>query len=414
MYHKQYSVLWIFVVVLLSCQSTSKKINQRDLHIINFDNIEQKQGFLYSSLFDSVKVIALSSEDVTLSKITKMETYGSYLVILDSYQAKGVYLFDLDGNFLRRYGNVGFGPEEYHSCDDFTIDESKSELYIYDKISKRALVFNLKTGAYIKTLDLKNAQIDRIRVIDGKLYGVLTNFHPSWYGEENPYILKELSMKDGKVLNQWFKMDSFNKGWPGLLSETSLFYKIDGGKELFSYGLSDSILCFDRGKIYPYLVMEGERIVNVNDFNEKERNISEITDVMERTQIELDMMYRLGNGKEKILFVSDIFLKGSKLYFQCQLWGSRYIVYDTVNGSLEIFINRNDDVFFKERPSSMILPQFKVGNSKGVFYEYSLDMLYQLSFFYEKDMISNKVRNKEALKNINEDSNPVILYYEFK
>jgi hypothetical protein len=89
-------------------------------------------------------------------------------------------------------------------------------------------------------------------------------------------------------------------------------------------------------------------------------------------------------------------------------------VYDIENGSLEVFNSRNDDIFFKERPSSMIYPQFKGNDEKGVYYMYGSDMLYQLTFFYEKDLLSDKVKNKELLKHLNEDSNPVILYYEFK
>jgi hypothetical protein len=335
-------------------------------------------------------------------------------VILDSEQAKGVYLFDQDGNYLYRYGNVGFGPEDYQSCEDFAIDEDKSMIYIYDRISEKLIAYNLKNGDYIKTIKLKNVKIDRIRIIDGKLYGVLTKHSPLWSGEDNPYILKEISLKDGTVLNQWLKMNDFNKGWGGVLNETSLFYKINDGKELFSYGISDTIMCFDKGKIYPYMLLEGSRTVNIDDFSEKEKNISEIKDAMERTMIELQMQSRLGREKGKILSTMNFFLRGTKLYFQCRSHSLSQSVYDIENGSLEVFNSRNDDIFFKERPSSMIYPQFKGNDEKGVYYMYGSDMLYQLTFFYEKDLLSDKVKNKELLKHLNEDSNPVILYYEFK
>lgn len=407
-------VLCSVIMLLTGCQSLSDKAIQGDVHIVNFDNIEPKQGFLYSSLFDSVKIIPLSDKGPILSRISKIETSRSGFVILDSDQAQGVYLFDNDGNYLCRYGNVGFGPEDYQSCEDFAIDEKKSDIYIYDRVSEKVLVFNLETGDYIRTLDLKDAKIDRIRIIDSRLYGVLTKHSPFWSGDDDPYILKELSIKDGRVVNQWLKMHSFNKGWTGVLNETPLFYKIDGGKELFSYGISDSIMCFDKGKIYPFMLLEGNKTISVDDFSEKEKNISTIKDAMERTMIELQMQSRLGREKGKILSTMNFFQRGTKFYFQCRTQSLLHSVYDIENGSLEVFNNRNDDIFFKERPSSMIHPQFKGNDENGVFYMYGSDMLYQLTFFYEENLISDKAKNKEALKNLNEDSNPVILYYEFK
>jgi hypothetical protein len=407
-------VLCCVNILLSGCHSLSDKGVQGDVHIANFDNIGLKQEFIYSSLFDSVKIIPLSDKGPILSRVAKMETFHSNFVILDSEQAKGVYLFDQDGNYLYRYGNVGFGPEDYQSCEDFAIDEDKSMIYIYDRISEKLIAYNLKNGDYIKTIKLKNVKIDRIRIIDGKLYGVLTKHSPLWSGEDNPYILKEISLKDGTVLNQWLKMNDFNKGWGGVLNETSLFYKINNGKELFSYGISDTIICFDKGKIYPYMLLEGSRTVNIDDFSEKEKNISEIKDAMERTMIELQMQSRLGREKGKILSTMNFFLRGTKLYFQCRSHSLSQSVYDIENGSLEVFNSRNDDIFFKERPSSMIYPQFKGNDEKGVYYMYGSDMLYQLTFFYEKDLLSDKVKNKELLKHLNEDSNPVILYYEFK
>jgi outer membrane protein assembly factor BamB len=409
-----FTALCISFVVLLSCQYSSETIYS-DWYSVNLDNVESKTDFPLTSLFDSVKVIALSNEDVVLGEVSKIESYGDNFVISDRYDAKGVYLFDADGNLLKRFGGVGLAPEEYYGCDDFAIDEETSTLYIYDWMGKKILAYSLETGNYIQTLNLeKDTEIDRIRIVGGKLYGILTFHSLQRHKEEDPYILKELDLKSGKVLNQWLKMSSFNKGWPGVLNETPLFYKIGDGKELFAYGISDTILCFDKGTFYPYLVMEGEKMVSVDDFNKEEKNVLQITDQRKQNQIRRSMQSRLGRDKEKILTISNIYSNGEILYFQCRAWLSHIVVYNIQQHSFEVYSSNHNDVLLKEVVNGGFLPVFRGGNENGIFYEYGSDLLHQLTFYNEKDILTDKVKNKEALKHLNEDSNPVILYYEFK
>ena len=413
---KQIYCLSLFLLIFLCSNcSQQKELTSGDWLSVNLDNVEMKSNFPLSSLFDSVEVIALSNEDVVLGEVTKIESYGDNFIISDKYNSKGVYLFDVEGNLLKRFGKVGFGPGEYYSCDDFSIDEASSILYVYDRMSKKILTYSLVTGDYEKTLDLdKNTEIDRIRIVGGKLYGVLTFHSLQRHKDENPYILKELDLKNGKVLNQWLKMSSFNKGWPGVLNESPLFYKIGNKKELFSYGISDTILCFAEGEIYPYMVMEGEKTVSVDDFTDEEKNILRIENQIEQSQIRRNMLMRLGRDKKKNLSVSNFYSNGISLVFQCKSLLTNTIIYNTELHSFEVYTNSSDDVLLKEIVDDGLLPVFKGGDEKGVFYEYGSDLLHQLSYYAEKDLLTDKVKNKEVLKSLNEDSNPVILYYKFK
>ena len=49
-----------------------------------------------------------------------------------------------------------------------------------------------------------------------------------------------------------------------------------------------------------------------------------------------------------------------------------------------------------------------------VYYYISNDNLAELKYFIDEDNISEKLINRESIKELNEDSNPVILYYEYK
>jgi hypothetical protein len=50
----------------------------------------------------------------------------------------------------------------------------------------------------------------------------------------------------------------------------------------------------------------------------------------------------------------------------------------------------------------------------GGYYYISNDNLAELKYFIDEDNISEKLINRESIKELNEDSNPVILYYEYK
>ena len=117
--------------IAISCLSENKIIDRSSpVLIVNLDSTKVSE-FKYSDIFKSVTAIELDEKDALLGGIDKMQIYKSQLFVLDSRSTKGVYIFDRKGTFMRKIGNIGLAPDEYVSCDDFTINIDDNELYIF-------------------------------------------------------------------------------------------------------------------------------------------------------------------------------------------------------------------------------------------------------------------------------------------
>ena len=117
--------------IAISCLSENKIIDRSSpVLIVNLDSTKVSE-FRYSDIFKSVTAIELDEKDALLGGIDKMQIYKSQLFVLDSRSTKGVYIFDRKGTFMRKIGNIGLAPDEYVSCDDFTINIDDNELPEY-------------------------------------------------------------------------------------------------------------------------------------------------------------------------------------------------------------------------------------------------------------------------------------------
>ena len=141
--------------IAISCLSENKIIDRSSpVLIVNLDSTKVSE-FKYSDIFKSVTAIELDEKDALLGGIDKMQIYKSQLFVLDSRSTKGVYIFDRKGTFMRKIGNIGLAPDEYVSCDDFTINIDDNELYIFDSLQNKNSSFKLTRIRYIGMIFLQ-------------------------------------------------------------------------------------------------------------------------------------------------------------------------------------------------------------------------------------------------------------------
>lgn len=397
---------------LLSCASGNTIISKNaNIYTLNFDNIEQRESLIFSSIFKSVKAIVLDNKEVLIGKIEKMQPYESTLFILDSQSAKGVYEFSKNGEFIRKIGSVGNGPGEYNACNDFTINEQTKEIYIYDSYNKRINKYDIETGAYKSSLNIEAENtIDRIWYNSGRLYAVNTFFRVNQ--KEPYYILQQLDITTGKKVDYWMNASQYNKGWKDELFHTNLFYRVGENTDLFAFGLSDSIMCIREGELYPYISLSGKKVVSTEDISKDDLLLS--ADPMTRSKKTFDLYMRLGK-QDKIMNISSIYESDQMLYIKCRAWQEYTIQFDKRNGEALMYTNSEDDILFSKSPNSYTIPNYVTSDKRGVYYIVQTDFLSEIkSFASRKGVISDKVVNKNKLENLDEDSNPLILYYEYK
>lgn len=101
-------------------------------------------------VFEPVRAIALETQDICLlSRITKVIHMEPYLFILDDAQGI-IFQFDVEGRFVRIFGNVGEGPGEYlQPVSLFEVFDGN--IATYDRGSGQIKVYNQDGNFVLET-----------------------------------------------------------------------------------------------------------------------------------------------------------------------------------------------------------------------------------------------------------------------
>lgn len=408
--------LWGIALLFSMCSNQRMQhIPRGDVPSLSLDKELSQQGFRLSEVFDSVRVIPLENKEMLLSGVERFDVYHDSLVVMDNFMTgQGIGFFDRKGVFIRQIGRQGMGPGEYRRCNDFAIDREEGTVYVCDDMGHQILAYGISDSKHLRTLPFpKDLVFSRVWCKDGALYAMKTFFYMD-RAHEQGYILYQLDKSDGKVLRKWFHNQEYNKGWQDEFVVSNAFYHAAGGKDLFAFGLMDTIMCLEQNEIYPYLTFHGERVVK------KEEIISAIGDAnmaepSQKSEIRGRIMSHMGMKEGKLLSISDVFEHKDILYFNYASLIRFPMAYNRQTGEFTIYPGMLDDVFFKERmPDGFTFFTFLGTDEGGVYYTLPLDYMNELVASAGRGLLSDKVCNLEALQNLDADSNPVLLYYEFK
>ena len=399
----------ILLFVLFSCKNENHKVDRGEIFIANLDSTCTSE-FKYSDLYKKVTAIILDNKEVMLTEISKMLVYKDKLYLLDR-RAQGVYAFCKDGSFVCKFGNLGAGPDEYVSCNDFGINADAGEIYIYDMAKHRIHKYDIFSASYKESIIIdKSIDIDYIMCNSGCLYAAQAS-NRNEEKESIYYLLYQIDVKSGKKIAQWFDAVYYNKGWNDELIHGNIFYNIRENKDLFVLGLMDTIMCIKGDAVFPFLAIESERLVQKEDFLKDEKVPTSNPRV--RGKRMMSLLTRL-SAQNKIYQISDVFECDSMLYFSCMGRILYFVQYDEKKRIAFTYSRVANDVLFRMTPEYFQLPKFLCADSMGGYYYISNDNLAELKYFIDEDNISEKLINRESIKELNEDSNPVILYYEYK
>ncbi|GET22779.1 6-bladed beta-propeller [Prolixibacter denitrificans] len=153
-----YPYLKFFVLVasvtLFGC--ATKTSNQKPEEVkaaqINFSDIQSPtDGFSFINQIDTIQFIPLEfQKECAITKVSKLVVFDDTLYVSS---LNDLYLFSMQGKFLKRFAKQGKGPGEYLSLMDFTIDGKNRRLSLYDYLQNKLQVYRLD-GSYIKSIPL--------------------------------------------------------------------------------------------------------------------------------------------------------------------------------------------------------------------------------------------------------------------
>ncbi|MDR1699905.1 MAG: 6-bladed beta-propeller [Lachnoclostridium sp.] len=406
----------ILVTGVYSCVSHGDE-GESFVYNINLDDAQSLDRLNISEFCSDVTTVILeTSNNTMLSNIDKIIRVNDRLYVFDRSLRNTTFCsvteFDMDGKVIRRFGNIGRGPREYMGISDYSIDEQSRLMYLLDHQTGRLISYSIDNGEYIESMNVrkKGMHSNIIACVGNLLYADLL-----YYAfEKSNYMLKSWNMADPVIENHYLPIGEHCKGWTNTtLSNNNNFIYNDGNQyALFSNKFSPEIFKLSEDGIGNYIYIDSDYFID-----EKGRQIvSEAWD-------SYTFPHALPKSPSEILWDLDCF-NGLCQYFETK----RHIgfsiardnrlpmyVYDKNNevvqktGSLII-----DSIVKSEHREANGLFTFLSANNDGIFYSVDAENIGQLRMAAREGMLVDGLDRLEELKNLSEDSNPVIFYMKFK
>ena len=397
---------FIVVFILCACNNSARgetplTVNN-DLYVVDIDHAD-RENIVYSAVFGKLKTVVLGANDsVLIGEISKMQVGRDGIFVLDRNQTKGVYLFSSDGAFVRRFGSVGNGPGEYIAPFDFSLDQKNDELFILDGSKQRINKYDIGTGKFIGYITVNpkgGTRSYHIQYNEGAL------FADAFFGQSSKesYLLQKIDTATGVQQNAYLN-NLYNQRWENLQEiEPTVFYSVDRESSRFVERFMDTVIYVSSKEVKPYLVVKTEKWMRAKDWKKFEKDKMSPTFLM--------TLFSAG----KIFGISDyIEKKGSFIYFG--YYDGRKadaVVYHVKTKETKLVGGIKDDLLFKKDVSMTLYTVLGCTTDKGVYF-YDNNPSGNLKSCAVDGVLSPKLDNLDELKQLDENSNPVIFYYEYK
>lgn len=387
---------------LTGCNSVQIKQNE-DVYIADIDNAQKEEFVLQSSIYQKVNPIILESgEGSLIGTIDKIQVFDNFILVLDRRMSRSLFVFDNQGNFIRRIGNTGKGPGEYMRPGDFTIDD-KGFAYILDSDRQSILKYEINTGNHINTIIIAG---DRNVSSHHILYESNKIFSDAYFRNitEDNYLLRIIDPTSGKQQGSLLTESDYNKGYHHTNNiEQYAFYNSPDGA-IFMQQFMDTIFHIGSGGVMPYLSIKSKNILSKDDLKDLDPSDPSLF------HSKLWDKNKIFNIREYIERDDIIFLKYSEGRY------SKSLSYNKKNRVTTIYQGIKPDMLFSDDLKSYVIPQFGYSDNKGAYYYINPEWISNYQQYAKDGMLAESIdRDKiDALKNLKEDANPVILFFEFK
>lgn len=397
---KQFLYFIFYLFFFISCSSQQKELPLNSNYIINLDG-KKEPSIAYSSIFKSVHSIVLeTNKDCLIGTISELQVFDGLIYILDQHIAKSLFVFDMEGRFIRKIGSLGRGPGEYIRVTDFTLDTENRFIFLCND-DNRMHKYQLD-GTYVHSINIQEerSSITFIQFYNGRLFSSVSAWEPT----QDDYLLLEIDPNNGEILSRSLPL-KYNKGWAKTsFMGHSFFMSRLNNSPRYTELFMDYVVTVGE-TITPYIELKSKYLVTDRDLE----NLPEGRPLLERliSFQENSKIWDVHSFVENDDFV--IFT------YQSGIWNFITAVYHKGTGMVRLTDYLSNDLIFKHDESGMF-GRFVFSDTKGAYEVLHTNMM---------DDFQESIKNNEVLPGFekadqflklkgNQESNPVIFFYEFK
>ncbi|MBB4620560.1 6-bladed beta-propeller [Parabacteroides faecis] len=157
---KRYTLLFILVVFFLSCKKNSQNYPKEISLLRNMEETVEvhidlnKDCLPFDSLMNKVNYVKLETTgDNLIGEISQLLFVDDKIIVVDARQSKTITVYDEKGHYLYKIGVLGQGPMEYGALNHVAFTPEKEMLVITDLKGGRLKYYSID-GRYVKSVKL--------------------------------------------------------------------------------------------------------------------------------------------------------------------------------------------------------------------------------------------------------------------
>lgn len=390
------------LVLLCACTSdrtVDKKNLNPDLIIFNENEYDNHQKFYYSEVFKSYHFVPLETNpECMISAITTAKFLGNNILIFDGRYNR-LLLFNKEGKFLRNIGSQGKGPGEHIAIKEIDVDSETKRIFVLD-IANKIIVYNPE-GSLINEFKVRRHEIiHSFQYVDDEKFIVQLN--P--YHHKSPVLA--LIDSNGKVLKTMLDNQAI---YISSRTGASSFYRTKEDIKFYSIYMN-TIYQFKDDELLPYIEVNSTNPLDIQQLAKIEMQQgankldSEGTPISTYTHYK--GMWSIGRYFETDKYIYFIYhtekIKLVGVYIdKSTLQASKRFLRDDF---LKEFHFNNDFIAQKD---SLFLNYFSPGHSPGKIKGFK-------ELLRTNESVYQSLEIKQRIMDLNENSNPVLIFYKEK
>ena len=370
----------IYILLIVLVTSCNKIIDISDKTL--YSDLDHYQSIPTERLFSKIEIIPLETNEQSLiQRISKVIEYNSCLYILDSRQ-KAILIFDKTGKFISKIHTVGRAPSEYSLLYDIAINTYSETLDALDPMGK-IITYDLK-GNYISSIYLPHPPMAYHLISILNKDSILLHTEPYITTD---YTFRIFSRKADSITKQFYKQQEF------------IAWNIKGPLQvykdtLYSQAIHNEVYKIINDSLYlAYSWNFGKYSYDINQMQ-----LPDLTDPTKQMKFYKEVMYSSKipytfsfSGQNDKYYYCSIFMKEKMVHVFQDKMSKKDIVFSTMEENIGIFPLSIDNEKIIGITDDDWMPLSSLMNAKNA-----------------------NISNQEILKELTDNSNPILVKYYFK